>query len=326
VTAVSVSVGSLLLIGTWVFVRRVKKGSWNTSLRLVQIMSAGMVLLFGGAALGSRMLAYAYGLRPAPEEVEEGLFPGITYLRDVRDDPRPLVIHVVRVELGTPGIGFMVTPGDPGEDRPFRAQRTSDFLDEYGLQVAINGDFFQPARDVSPLDFYPHAGDRVGLNGNSSSQGVFIETNLHAYYQTLYLSPTGVATFDEPGRIYDAISGGFIFVDEGRLGEVRQRPYVTQPQPRTAVALDEREQTMLLVVVDGRQPNYSEGVSIAELADIVIEYGGYMALNMDGGGSTTLVVEGADGRPEILNSPVNHHIPGQERPVGNHLGIYARGD
>jgi exopolysaccharide biosynthesis protein len=90
------------------------------------------------------------------------------------------------------------------------------------------------------------------------------------------------------------------------------------------VALDERERTMLLMVVDGRQPNYSEGVTIAELADIMIEYGGYTALNMDGGGSTTLVIEGEDGEPLILNSPIHHHIPGQERPVGNHLGIYAQ--
>ena len=322
-TTVVVIVGGLLFIGTLVLLRRVKD-SWKPALRWIRVVAAGMVLLFGGAALGPRGFTYIYGLRPRPEEVEETLFPGITYIRDVRDDPRPLVIHVVRIDLRTPGIGFMVTPGDPGEERPFRAQRTSDFLEEYGAQVAINGDFYAPARDVSPLDFYPHTGDRVGLNGNSSSQGEFIETNLRAYWQTLYLSSTGVASFDEPGRVYNAISGGFIFVDEGRLGEVRQRPYVIQPQPRTAVALDERERTMLLVVVDGRQPNYSEGVTIAELADIVIEYGGYTALNMDGGGSSTLVIEGVDGEPVILNSPIHHHIPGQERPVANHLGVYAQ--
>ena len=78
--------------------------------------------------------------------------------------------------------------------------------------------------------------------------------------------------------------------------------------------------------VDGRQPNYSEGVSIAELAQIVIDYDGYTALNLDGGGSVTLVVEGADGEPEILNSPIHNRIPGRERPVANHFGIYAQGD
>ena len=81
---------------------------------------------------------------------------------------------------------------------------------------------------------------------------------------------------------------------------------------------------MIVIAVDGRQPNYSEGVNLAELAEIAIEYGAYTALNLDGGGSTTLVIEGESGRPELLNSPIDNRIPGRERPVENHLGIYAR--
>jgi hypothetical protein len=46
-------------------------------------------------------------------------------------------------------------------------------------------------------------------------------------------------------------------------------------------------------------------------------------MNLDGGGSSTLAVEGANGRPEVLNSPIHQRIPGRERPVGNHLGIFA---
>lgn len=60
-----------------------------------------------------------------------------------------------------------------------------------------------------------------------------------------------------------------------------------------------------------------------ELADLLLEYGAYSAINMDGGGSVTLVVEGPDGKPEVLNSPIHARIPGLERPVANHLGIYA---
>jgi len=49
-----------------------------------------------------------------------------------------------------------------------------------------------------------------------------------------------------------------------------------------------------------------------------------MAMAMDGGGSSTLVVEDDDGSPIILNTPIDNYIPGRERPVGNHLGIYIR--
>ena len=60
-----------------------------------------------------------------------------------------------------------------------------------------------------------------------------------------------------------------------------------------------------------------------ELAEIVIEHGGYTALNLDGGGSTDLVMADQSGKPIVFNAPIHNHIPYRERPVGNHLGIYA---
>jgi len=60
------------------------------------------------------------------------------------------------------------------------------------------------------------------------------------------------------------------------------------------------------------------------LADICSEIGCYQALNLDGGGSTTLVVcSGPDRECGILNSPSGHQGEGGERIVANHLGIYA---
>ena len=54
-----------------------------------------------------------------------------------------------------------------------------------------------------------------------------------------------------------------------------------------------------------------------------MDQGGYNVLNLDGGDSVTLAVEGQNGLPQVLNSPIHNHIPGPERPVGNHLGIFA---
>lgn len=60
----------------------------------------------------------------------------------------------------------------------------------------------------------------------------------------------------------------------------------------------------------------------AELAGTLVQYGAWTALNLDGGGSTDLVVAGPGG-PQVLSSPIHNHIPGRERPVANHLAIYA---
>jgi exopolysaccharide biosynthesis protein len=92
--------------------------------------------------------------------------------------------------------------------------------------------------------------------------------------------------------------------------------------PRTAVGLDERSETLLLVVVDGRQPRYSQGAEMDELAKILIGSGAFAAMNLDGGGSSTLVARNAEGRVELLNRPIADRVPGRERPIANHLGVY----
>jgi hypothetical protein len=86
--------------------------------------------------------------------------------------------------------------------------------------------------------------------------------------------------------------------------------------------VDARGETLWLIVVDGRQRNYSAGVTLVELVDIILELGADAALNLDGGGSTTLVMEGTRGAV-LLNSPIHTRIPMRQRPVGNHLGVYA---
>ena len=79
-----------------------------------------------------------------------------------------------------------------------------------------------------------------------------------------------------------------------------------------------------LAVVDGRQPFYSEGATFRELAELLIDQGAYVGMSMDGGGSSTMVIEGDNGMPRVLNSPIHLLIPGTERPVGTHVGIYVK--
>jgi exopolysaccharide biosynthesis protein len=54
----------------------------------------------------------------------------------------------------------------------------------------------------------------------------------------------------------------------------------------------------------------------------MVSLGAQNAMSLDGGGSSTMVVQGKDGKPRILNSPIDKRIPGHERPVANHLGIF----
>ena len=56
----------------------------------------------------------------------------------------------------------------------------------------------------------------------------------------------------------------------------------------------------------------------------MIKYAGvYNAINLDGGGSSALVIE-KDGEPFLLNSPIEDGIGGKERKVANHLGVTVK--
>lgn len=79
--------------------------------------------------------------------------------------------------------------------------------------------------------------------------------------------------------------------------------------PRTLVGWTASGE-VLLVVVDGRQPGYSRGLTLEESADLMAELGAVHAMNLDGGGSSTFVGPCADG-PCVLNRPSD----GRERLV-----------
>ena len=77
-----------------------------------------------------------------------------------------------------------------------------------------------------------------------------------------------------------------------------------------------------LIVVDGRQRYYSEGINLFDLAEFIVELGADTGLNLDGGGSTTLVAE-SEGSLRLFNSPTHTRLPLWQRPVATHLGIYV---
>ncbi len=123
-----------------------------------------------------------------------------------------------------------------------------------------------------------------------------------------------------PGKI-ETLVGGFVqliksgksFVDssfrkEGKE-DIKER-FVSFRHPRTAIGYTKDEKTFFMITVDGRQPS-SAGMTLYELADFMLELGIWEALNLDGGGSTTMVIGN-----KIVNSPSD---TGGERAVSNAL-------
>ena len=128
-----------------------------------------------------------------------------------------------------------------------------------------------------------------------------------------------------PANTRYAVSGSAIVL---RGGEVVARPDATARHPRSAVGLTADGRSLLIVAVDGRQ-EHSRGVTLDELGKLMLTLGASDALNLDGGGSTALVVKDpGTGVFAVANQPSdssvimpNVHI---ERPVADVIGISVR--
>jgi hypothetical protein len=281
-----------------------------------------LAFVFPALCIGGYLL-YIRG-RPAPIPTQRKLYEGVTYRRVVRVLPRPMIAHILVVDTRAEGIQFLVTPPDSQTRTPLNARTTSQFLDEFNLQVAVNGSGFYPWWSHSAEDYYPHMGDPVAPVGFTASRGepYWVRKYTVGTEPTLYLSSSNDLSFNHrPQKIYNALSGDRMLV---RKGKIVPNLDDTDLKPRTAIGANRSGRYLYIVVVDGRQFLYSDGTTFADLAELLVDQGVYMAMSLDGGGSSTVVIEGETGQSKILNSPIDHRIPGQERPVGNHLGIYVK--
>ena len=136
----------------------------------------------------------------------------------------------------------------------------------------------------------------------------------------LNLSPVEASQADQWRQATNAIGAGPQLIKEGRVeissaAENILPAFVNDGHPRTAIAKLKSGQ-LLLVTVDGRQPGESIGMSLTMLADLLLEFDAVEAINLDGGGSTTMVIKN-----KVVNRPSD---AAGERPVSDAILVYAR--
>lgn len=264
---------------------------------------------------------YLVNVGKSPALAKQSVLRGVTYNRNERTTPRKVVSHVLVLDLRTTGLRFLVTPPIRTTLPPLCTRTTSGFLADQGLQIAINGDGFyylDPAR-YNPQEYCPDGGDPVRLVGYAVSLGTEYSPK-EPGRPILYINQNNQISFNElKGKLYNAISGDRMLVVKGkRVAGLEADRF----DPRTAVGLNQNGRYFILAVVDGRE--FSEGMNFPELADLMLSHGAYTAMSLDGGGSSTMVIEGVDGQPRVLNTLIDEGIPGRERAVANHLGIFIR--
>lgn len=125
--------------------------------------------------------------------------------------------------------------------------------------------------------------------------------------------------FNDP-KILDVldtlIGGGSILVDKGILNSEFSLP-INGNHPRSAIGFTEDYSKVILTTVEGRK-TFVPGVTETELAEIMIDLGAYYAINLDGGGSSTLIKRDFG---KTTYRPTNYLSDGTERRIYNGIGI-----
>ena len=232
------------------------------------------------------------------------------------DTPRALQINCVRVDSKGPGIAFRTTPRAKlwkvNIEETWR-QTTRNYLVESRRQgenmvVAINADAFSPW--PAPYDI-PTATNIQGLaiaDGTLVSPPKGTPSLLIRKDGTLDMIITDEST-DITG-VELAVSGfGFCLQNA--------EPIATDDinHPRTGFGLSEDRRFLYLMTIDGRR-HASIGCAIKEVGEWLKYFGAHTGINMDGGGSTTLVRWNAESESaELLNHPVGDGQRWHEKPL-----------
>jgi exopolysaccharide biosynthesis protein len=197
----------------------------------------------------------------------------------------------------------------------------STLTDPDGTEFPVSGnrivDIWKNGNAAIPKDGYVYS---VGPQASISEKDLRAKAKIKVAYELYATAENGsAATWD--WQAMDFIVGGMpaLFFGRRLVFESNQEKmpagFATDKHPRTAVGL-RADGTWVFVVVDGRQPTLSVGMNLNDLSDLLLSLDCVDALNLDGGGSSTLYYQGS-----IANSPSDTT---KERPVSDAIVILRR--
>lgn len=278
-------------------------------------------------------------------------FAGVIYIDRIATDPRPLHMHVIQVDTTTPGIRFQLSP-PRGPDEVLR-QTTLEYVRESGAQVGINAHFFLPwpSTDLEAHVIGLAASDGVVYSEceTPSQRYALVDrapaVNIGRDNRVSVVACEALASTDASAAarasLWTTVSGSAQIVTNGRVTIPRYRDDshpddVLEPggpsnyanarswydalNARTAIGISRDGRIVTLFTVDVR--GGSAGMTIPEVAAMLVrDYGVWHALNLDGGGSTSMVIaDPLTGVPALVNASSDN--PGG-RAVGSSLVVFA---
>jgi exopolysaccharide biosynthesis protein len=278
-------------------------------------------------------------------------YVGVTYSDKTLNEPRPIRMHVAQIDLRASGIRFKVSP--PGGDREVVRQSTLDFLEQERAQLAINGHFFLPFPSEDRTAWVIGLGASEGRVFSSFevpeqsyalvafAPAINIDRNNHASIVNYDPAHSDRRHVREQVSLWNVVAGSSQIVTGGAISVPVYRDdnhfdaeldpggpgnysnakaWADVTAARTAIGLSKDRRTLTLFAVDAR--GGSEGMRLSEVANVLIrDFGVFDALNLEGGGSTTMAMEDpVTGARSIVNTSSDSP---RGRVVATSLAVFA---
>ncbi len=240
--------------------------------------------------------------------------------------PGPVSVQALRLDAGKVRIEMGLA-----EDRLPARETVRGMAARHNALAAVNAGFFALA-DGAPAGFLKRRGKVEGRARRPRGAVAFTERSgrvrLLFDRVSVVLSPKKKIEYQprlgtsakDWGRAGSAVGGaGLLMLNGSTLTEWADEQlsagFDTTRHPRTLIGVDAQD-AIWLVTIDGRQPALSLGMSFTELQGLSRRLGLRSSLNLDGGGSTTMVVRG-----NVVNHPSDQTGP---RKVSDAILVFAR--
>ena len=289
--------------------------------------------------------------QPAAQVRVSQPYAGVTYIDRWLDAPRRIHLHIAQIDLATPGLRFKVSP--PAGDREAMRQSTLAFATMERAQVAINGHFFLPfpstertawviglaASEGRVYSAFESPEQRYALVANAPALNIDRDNRASLVHWDP-AQPDGRRVL-EPVTLWNVVAGSAQVVTDGVVTVPQYRDAahpVALLEPggpndysnavawsevataRTAIGLSRDQRTLTLFTADVR--GGSEGMRLDEVGRVLSDqYGVWDALNLDGGGSTSMVLaDPMTGEAALVNTSSDNPTG---REVATSLAVFA---
>ncbi len=211
-------------------------------------------------------------------------------------------ISIIEID-GKKAKGRFTFADDPGKITP-----TSKFAKDSGAIVAMNGTFYNMRPPYNCVCYFKKNGVEAFINNEDMAQRdngavaiskkgrISVVPGDTENLGNIPAEQTWARAIDAPS----VMTSGPMLMFDGKDARLDENSFNRNRHPRSAVATKGKK--VYLITADGRSAEYAQGVSLWEFTAIMHYLGVDNAINLDGGGSTTLYAEGEEGNG-IINHP-----------------------